>query len=128
MGTCATTRRTRYSTLYLRGSSAHQSGFAARNARWAVQHEPCGGSRCAQLSAARRRAGWAMVSSLHARRSGGSRDGLTGAVDWRDAMNVFSIPPGTPFLDALAAEWLGGRGGGPGAIARGLILFPTRRA
>src|ERR1700742_1299150 len=69
-----------------------------------------------------------MVSSLHARRSGGSRDGLTGAVDWRDAMNVFSIPPGTPFLDALAAGWRARAGDEPEAIARGLILLPTRRA
>jgi ATP-dependent helicase/nuclease subunit B len=43
-------------------------------------------------------------------------------------MNVFSIPPGTPFLDALAAEWLARAGDEPEAIARGLILLPTRRA
>ena len=44
-------------------------------------------------------------------------------------MNLFSIPPDAPFLDALAASWLKqGAAGDPLAVARGLILLPTRRA
>lgn len=43
-------------------------------------------------------------------------------------MNLFSIPPSVPFLDALATEWLASAGDEPEAIARGLILLPTRRA
>ena len=44
------------------------------------------------------------------------------------ALNLFAIPPGVPFLDALAAGWLRDRGGDPLSIANGLILTPTRRA
>ncbi len=44
------------------------------------------------------------------------------------ALNLFAIPPGVPFLDALAEGWLHERGDDPLAIARGLILTPTRRA
>lgn len=44
------------------------------------------------------------------------------------ALNLFSIPPGVPFLDALAEGWLRERGGDPLSIADGLILVPTRRA
>jgi len=43
-------------------------------------------------------------------------------------MNLFSIPPGVPFLDAIAAEWLRRSGEDPLSVARGLILLPTRRA
>jgi len=43
-------------------------------------------------------------------------------------MNLFTIPPGVPFLDSIAAEWLGRAGSDPLAISRGLILLPTRRA
>ncbi len=43
------------------------------------------------------------------------------------ALNLFSIPPSTSFLDAIAAGWLA-RGGDPLANARGLILLPTRRS
>ena len=42
-------------------------------------------------------------------------------------MNLFTIPPGAPFLDAIAAEWLG-RGADPMQTTEGLILLPTRRA
>jgi ATP-dependent helicase/nuclease subunit B len=42
-------------------------------------------------------------------------------------VNLFSIPPDTPFLDALAAEWLA-QNDDPLEIARGVILLPTRRA
>ena len=42
-------------------------------------------------------------------------------------MNLFSIPPSTSFLDAIASGWLA-RGGDPLANARGLILLPTRRS
>ena len=42
-------------------------------------------------------------------------------------MNLFTIPPGVAFLDALAAEWLAGAGD-PLEATRGLILLPTRRA
>ncbi len=44
------------------------------------------------------------------------------------ALNLFAIPPGVPFLDALADGWLRERGGDPLSIANGLILTPTRRA
>ena len=43
-------------------------------------------------------------------------------------LNLFAIPAGAPFLDALAKEWLHRRGGDPLAIANGLILTPTRRS
>ncbi len=43
-------------------------------------------------------------------------------------MNLHTIPPGAPFLDALAAWWLARRGADPLAVADGLILLPTRRA
>ena len=43
-------------------------------------------------------------------------------------MNLHTIPPHVPFLDALAQWWLGGRGPDPLRIADGLILLPTRRA
>jgi ATP-dependent helicase/nuclease subunit B len=44
-------------------------------------------------------------------------------------MNLFTIPPHIPFLDAIAAEWLAAaEGRGPMAVAEGLILLPTRRA
>ena len=42
-------------------------------------------------------------------------------------MNLFTIPPGVAFLDALASWWLG-RGDDPLAMAEGLFLMPTRRA
>ncbi len=42
-------------------------------------------------------------------------------------MNLYTIPPHLPFLDAVAAEWLQ-RDPDPLAVARGLILLPTRRA
>ncbi len=42
-------------------------------------------------------------------------------------MNLFTIPPHVPFLDAVAAEWLD-QAGTPMAVADGLILLPTRRA
>jgi ATP-dependent helicase/nuclease subunit B len=44
------------------------------------------------------------------------------------ALNLFAIPPGVPFLDALAEGWLRERGDDPLSIANGLILTPTRRA
>ncbi len=43
------------------------------------------------------------------------------------ALNLFTIPPHVPFLDAVAQAWLA-RGGDPLEMARGLILLPTRRA
>ncbi|MEJ0017927.1 MAG: double-strand break repair protein AddB [Acetobacteraceae bacterium] len=43
-------------------------------------------------------------------------------------MNLFTIPLGVPFLDAVAAEWLAQAGGDPLVVSRGLILLPTRRA
>ncbi len=46
-------------------------------------------------------------------------------------LNLFTLPPQVPFLDAVAAEWLAharAMGGGPLDAARGLILLPTRRA
>jgi len=42
-------------------------------------------------------------------------------------MNIFTLPPHVPFLDAVAAEWLA-RDGDPLSLASGLILLPTRRA
>ena len=44
------------------------------------------------------------------------------------ALNLFTIPPHVPFLEALAGEWLAAAGPDPLAIADGLILLPTRRA
>jgi len=43
-------------------------------------------------------------------------------------MNLRTIPPHVPFLDALAAHWLSRAGPDPLAAAHGLILLPTRRA
>ena len=48
------------------------------------------------------------------------------------ALNLFSIPPSTSFLDAIAAGWLARDGdtlvNAPMANAHGLILLPTRRS
>ena len=43
------------------------------------------------------------------------------------ALNLFTVPPHVPFLDALAKGWLA-RGEDPLALSRGLILLPTRRS
>jgi len=43
-------------------------------------------------------------------------------------MNLHTIPPHVPFLDALARWWLDQRGEDPLRVANGLILLPTRRA
>ncbi len=43
-------------------------------------------------------------------------------------MNLFTVRPDAPFLDAIAAEWLRRAGDDPLAAARGLILLPTRRS
>lgn len=43
-------------------------------------------------------------------------------------MNLFTIPPHVPFLDAVAGEWMHRSEGDPLAVARGLVLLPTRRA
>jgi ATP-dependent helicase/nuclease subunit B len=43
------------------------------------------------------------------------------------ALNLFTVAPETPFLDALARAWLAGDSD-PLTIGRGLILLPTRRA
>ena len=44
-------------------------------------------------------------------------------------MNLFTLPPDAPFLDAIAGAWLARSGTDePLASARGLILLPTRRA
>jgi ATP-dependent helicase/nuclease subunit B len=43
-------------------------------------------------------------------------------------MNLFTIPPDVPFLDALAEGWLAEAGDDPWAVSAGLILLPTRRA
>lgn len=43
-------------------------------------------------------------------------------------MNLFTIPPDAPFLDAIAAAWLQQSGGDPSVVSDGLILLPTRRA
>jgi ATP-dependent helicase/nuclease subunit B len=42
-------------------------------------------------------------------------------------MNLFTVPPHVPFLDAVAADWLE-QAANPLAVADGLILLPTRRA
>ncbi len=41
---------------------------------------------------------------------------------------VSTIPPGAPFVDALAAGVLARHGGDPLALARVTVLVPTRRA
>src|SRR4051794_17367299 len=43
-------------------------------------------------------------------------------------MNLYTLPPGAPVLDALARWWLDRAGPDPLAIADGLIILPTRRA
>ena len=43
------------------------------------------------------------------------------------ALNLFTVPPHVPFLDALAKGWLA-RGEDPLTVSRGLILLPTRRS
>ncbi len=43
-------------------------------------------------------------------------------------LNLHTIPPHVPFLDALAQWWLARRGPDPLRVADGLILLPTRRA
>ncbi len=47
--------------------------------------------------------------------------------DRGDRVNLFTIPPHVPFLDAIAAHWLAADDG-PLAAADGIILLPTRRA
>jgi ATP-dependent helicase/nuclease subunit B len=44
------------------------------------------------------------------------------------ALNLFAVPPETPFLDAIARGWLADHGADPMQAANGLILLPTRRA
>ena len=43
-------------------------------------------------------------------------------------MNLYTIAPHRPFLDAIAAEWLAAAREDPMAASNGLILLPTRRA
>ena len=43
------------------------------------------------------------------------------------ALNVFTVPPHLPFLEAVARGWLA-RGDEPLTVSRGLILLPTRRS
>jgi ATP-dependent helicase/nuclease subunit B len=43
------------------------------------------------------------------------------------ALNLFTIPPHVPFLDALAAAWLS-RETDPVKRADGIILLPTKRS
>lgn len=43
-------------------------------------------------------------------------------------MNLATLPPGAPLLEALARWWLDRAGGDPLRLADGLILVPTRRA
>jgi ATP-dependent helicase/nuclease subunit B len=43
-------------------------------------------------------------------------------------LNLFTLPAEIPFLDAIATTWLARAGNDPLAIARGIILLPTRRA
>lgn len=43
------------------------------------------------------------------------------------ALNLYTVPPETPFLDALARVWLA-RASDPMDVGRGVILLPTRRA
>ena len=48
------------------------------------------------------------------------------------ALNLFTVPPHVPFLDALALGWLArcreAGGDDPLAVSNGLILLPTRRS
>ncbi len=43
-------------------------------------------------------------------------------------MNLFTLPPHVPFLDAVATEWLARANNDPQRVSSGLILLPTRRA
>ena len=48
------------------------------------------------------------------------------------ALNLFTVPPHVPFLDALARGWLArcrdDGGDDPLTVSKGLILLPTRRS
>jgi ATP-dependent helicase/nuclease subunit B len=68
-----------------------------------------------------------LVPSLDARRPHRGGDDPARTDHGGRALNLFTIPAGVAFLDALAAEWLASAGD-PLAAARGLILLPTRRA
>src|SRR5690606_38821757 len=46
----------------------------------------------------------------------------------RDRPAVFTIPPGIPFVDALAAGLMAEAGDDPLALARMTVLLPTRRS
>ncbi len=48
--------------------------------------------------------------------------------DAADTATVYSIPPGLPFVDALAEALLAREGGEPLALAAKLVLLPTRRS
>ncbi|MGH7071064.1 MAG: double-strand break repair protein AddB, partial [Acetobacteraceae bacterium] len=43
-------------------------------------------------------------------------------------MTLYEVPAAAPFLDSIAAAWLGRSGHDPSRTAHGLILLPTRRA
>ncbi len=68
----------------------------------------------------------ALEVALEIEGEGQARDahGLAGEA----AMNLQTVPPGVPFLDALARRWLRESGPDPLACADGLILLPTRRS
>ena len=53
---------------------------------------------------------------------------MTTAMTEDSKPSVFTIPAGTPFVDALAAGILRRAGDDPGALPRLLVLLPTRRA
>ncbi|MBV9654986.1 MAG: double-strand break repair protein AddB [Acetobacteraceae bacterium] len=57
-----------------------------------------------------------------------SRSALECGRDRGHALNLFTVPPDAPFLDAIATEWLRRAGHDPMAVSGGLILVPTRRA
>lgn len=44
------------------------------------------------------------------------------------ALNLYTVPPHAPFLDAIARGWMAHTGDDPLAVSQGLILLPTRRS
>ncbi|APH55325.1 ATP-dependent nuclease subunit B [Granulibacter bethesdensis] len=73
-----------------------------------------------------------MVPPVHAGGSGGRGTETLRGGNRRNtielAMHITSIPPDWPFLDTVAAAWLGEGEARPLDTADGIILLPTRRA
>src|SRR5882724_12193035 len=93
--------------------SRHRGGPAARAAprRRVVSRQHAGAARRGRATARPRRRRLRPVTSAAERPA-----------------NLYTIPPGVAFVDALAAELLAESGGEPLALARYTVLLPTRRS